>query len=70
MLVCRDRSARTVSVVMESMKSEDVRRHLLPVVDRSSVLCTDGLAVYQPRGSDEQREDGEVIFKGNCIFDG
>jgi len=52
-LVARDRTARTVSVVMESMKTVDVRRQLLPVVDRSSVLCTDGLAVYHRVCKDE-----------------
>jgi transposase-like protein/IS1 family transposase len=52
-LVCRDRSARTVSVVMKSMKTEDVRQHLLPAIDHNSVLCTDGLAVYQRVCKDE-----------------
>lgn len=46
-LVLRDRSARTVSMVMESMKKDVVRRHLTPVVDHNSVLCTDALPVYR-----------------------
>jgi hypothetical protein len=31
---------------MQSMKTDDVRRYLMPVIDHRSVLCTDGLAVY------------------------
>lgn len=40
-LVMRDRTARTVSLVMPSMKTEEIARQMLPVLSQDTVLCTD-----------------------------
>jgi hypothetical protein len=46
-LVLRDRTARTVSLVMPSMKTEEIARQMLPVLGQDTVLCTDAYRGYK-----------------------
>ncbi|WAH39271.1 IS1595 family transposase [Alicyclobacillus dauci] len=46
-LVLRDRTARTVSLVMPSMKTEEISRQLLPAIGSDTVLCTDAFRGYK-----------------------
>ncbi|MCL6445203.1 MAG: IS1595 family transposase [Alicyclobacillus sp.] len=46
-LVLRDRTARTVSLVMPSMKTEEISRQMLPVLSQDTVLCTDAYRGYK-----------------------
>lgn len=46
-MVLRDRTARTVSLVMPSMKTEEIARQMLPVLSQDTVLCTDAYRGYK-----------------------
>jgi transposase-like protein len=46
-LVLRDRTARTVSLVMPSMKTEEIARQVLPVISSDTILCTDAYRGYK-----------------------
>ncbi|WP_249226949.1 IS1595 family transposase [Alicyclobacillus mengziensis] len=46
-MVLRDRTARTVSLVMPSMKTEEIARQMLPVLGQDMVLCTDAYRGYK-----------------------
>ncbi len=47
MLVLRDRTARTVSLIMPSMKTEEISRQLLPAIGSDTVLWTDAFRGYK-----------------------
>jgi hypothetical protein len=42
----RDRTARTVSLVMPSMKPDEIARQMLPVLGQDTVLCIDAYCSY------------------------
>jgi transposase-like protein len=46
-LVLRDRTARTVSLVVPSMKREEIARQMLPVLSQDTVLCTDAFRGFK-----------------------
>ncbi|MCF8564640.1 hypothetical protein LLE49_07760 [Alicyclobacillus tolerans] len=46
-LVMRDRTACTNSLVMPSMKTEEIARPMLPVLSQDTVLCTDAYHEYK-----------------------
>lgn len=45
-LVVRDRHKSTVTVILEKVDAAHIKAVLAPLVDKDSVLCTDGAAVY------------------------
>lgn len=46
-MVLRDRTARTVSLVIPSLKTEEIARQMLPVLSQDTVLCTDAYRGYK-----------------------
>ena len=46
-LVLRDRTAKTVSFVMNNLKTSELSRHMLPVLAKDTVLCTDAFRGYK-----------------------
>ena len=45
-MVVRDRDGHTADFQLDKLDATHVRDALLPLIDRESVLCTDGAAVY------------------------
>ena len=45
-LVVRDRHKSTATVILERVDASHIKAALVPLIDKDSVLCTDGAAVY------------------------